>query len=161
MLPSCSGILVGAISITRSKISYSLIEPQLLLCIPACGYEFHAPVAYPHPTFTVPPVRSAFGIRSEVCGGAYWRKQSTVWLLAVFAEELHRSCLTEFWMWLCLKRRFLLLGLHRGILNSSCVLILLIHTKHKYKKVKSWIDPTSSFPWRRTHPLGRRQKTCE
>ena len=27
-----------AISITRSKISYSLIEPQPLLCAPACGY---------------------------------------------------------------------------------------------------------------------------
>ena len=45
--------------------------------------------------------------------------------------------------------------LHMGILNCSCVLILLIHTKHKYKKMKSWTDPISSFPLRRTHPLGR------
>ena len=61
-------------------------------------------------------------------------------------------------MRLCLRRRFPSLGLHRGILNSSSVLIFLIHTKHKYMKMKSWTNPTSSFPWRRTHPLGR-QKT--
>ena len=36
--------------------------------------------------------------------------------------------------------------LHMGILNCSCVLILLIHTKHKYKKMKSWTDPTFSYP---------------
>ena len=33
-------------------------------------------------------------------------------------------------MRLCL-RRFLPLGLHKGILNSPCLLILLIHAKHK------------------------------
>ena len=32
---------------------------------------------------------------------------------------------------------------------------LLIHIKHKSNKMKSWMDPTSSFPLRRTHPLGR------
>ena len=32
----------------------------------------------------------------------------------------------------------------------------LIHTKRKNNKMKSWTDPTSSFPLRRTHPLGRR-----
>ena len=61
-------------------------------------------------------------------------------------------------MWLCLGKRFPPLWLHWGILNSSCVLILLIHTKHKYKNMKSWTDPTSSFPWRRTHPLDRQGK---
>ena len=34
-------------------------------------------------------------------------------------------------MWLCLRRRFPPLGLHKRILNSLCLLILLIHTKHK------------------------------
>ena len=63
--------------ITRSKISYSLVEPQPLLCTPSCGYEFHALATHPHPTFTLPPVRSTFGIRSEVCGGAFLRKHST------------------------------------------------------------------------------------
>ena len=55
-------------------------------------------------------------------------------------------------------RRFPPLGLHRGILNSSCLLILLIHTKHKYNKMKSCTDPTLSFAWRRTHPVGRQGK---
>ena len=40
------------------------------------------------------------------------------------------SCLMAFWMWLCL-RKFPPLGLHKRILNSLCLLILLIHTKHK------------------------------
>ena len=48
-------------------------------------------------------------------------------------------------MWLCLKR-FPPLWLHRRFLNSSCVLIVLIHIKHKYKKMmKSWTDPMSSL----------------
>ena len=64
--------------ITKSKISYfsSLIEPQPLPCIPACDYEFHAPAVHPHPTFTAPPVGSAFGVLSEVCGGTFLWKQS-------------------------------------------------------------------------------------
>ena len=44
-------------------------------------------------------------------------------------------------------------------MNSSCVLILLIHTKHKYKNLKSWTDPAFSSPLRGTHPLGR-QGNC-
>ena len=59
--------------------------------------------------------------------------------------ELHRWCLTEFYMWLCLRRNFPPLALHRGILNFSCVLILLIDAKHKYKNMKSWTDLTSHF----------------
>ena len=148
--------LAEAISITRSKVSYSLIEPQPLLCTPACGYKPHALVVHSRPTFTAPPVGSIYGNRSK---GLWWSFfAETVYMLrplAVFAEEFHRWCLTEFWMWLCLRRRFPPLGLHREILNSSCVLILLIHTKHKYKKMKSWTDPTYSFPSRRTHPLSR------
>ena len=61
-------------------------------------------------------------------------------------------------MWFCLRRMSPPLGLNRGILNSSSVLILLIHTKHRYKNMKSWTDPSSSFPWRRTHALGRQGK---
>ena len=66
-----------AISITRSKISYSLIEPQPLLCAAASGYEFHALAVHPYLTLTAPPLRSTFGIRSKVCGGAFLQKQST------------------------------------------------------------------------------------
>ena len=74
--------------------------------------------------------------------------------LAVFAEELRQWYLTEFLMRLCL-RRFPLMRLHKPILNSPCLLILLIYTKRKNSKMKSWTDPTSSFPLRRTHPLDR------
>ena len=55
---------------------------------------------------------------------------------------------------LCL-RRFPPLGLHKEILNSPCLLILLIHTRHKNKNINFWTDPTSSFHLRRTLPLGR------
>ena len=61
-------------------------------------------------------------------------------------------------MWLCMRRRFPPLGLHMWILNSFCVLIPLIHTKHKYKKMKSWTDPMSPFPWGRAHQLDRPSK---
>ena len=39
--------------------------------------------------------------------------------------------------------------LHKGITNSFCLLILLIHTKHKNNKMKSCTGPMSSFPLRR------------
>ena len=52
-------------------------------------------------------------------------------------------------------RRFTPLELHKGILNSFCLLILLIHTKHKHNKMQTWTDATFSFPSRRTHQLGR------
>ena len=63
--------------ITKSKISYSLIEPQPLPCTPACGYKFHALAVHPHLLFIASPVRSAFAIRSEVCGRAIFQEQST------------------------------------------------------------------------------------
>ena len=46
--------------ITRSKISYSLIEPQPLPSTPAYSHEFHA-LAF-HFTFAAPLVGSAFKI---------------------------------------------------------------------------------------------------
>ena len=74
---------------------------------------------------------------SNPVGGLWWSfLAETVYVLrqlAVFAEKIHR-CLNSF------------------------VLILLIHTKHKYKNMKSCTDPASSFPWRRTHPLGSQGK---
>ena len=39
-------------SITPSKVSYNLIEPQVLLCVPSsCGCQFHAQVVYLQATF--------------------------------------------------------------------------------------------------------------
>ena len=60
MLPD----LAGATSITRSKISYSLMEPQPLLCTPACDYKFYGLAVSPDPIFTAPQVKCAFGIYS-------------------------------------------------------------------------------------------------
>ena len=102
--------------ITRSKISYSLIEPQPLPSTPAFGHEFHALAFHPHPTFTAPLVGSAFKIGLDVCCGVFWGGTINVFkLLAVYAEEL--------WNY------------NKGILNSIWLLILLIHIKHKYNKM--------------------------
>ena len=38
-------------SITTRKISYSLIEPEVLLYVPVCGFKFHAHAVHPRPTF--------------------------------------------------------------------------------------------------------------
>ena len=43
-------------------------------------------------------------------------------------------------MRLCHRRRFPPLGLHKGILNFPCLLILLIHTKHK--TIRSYFGQT-------------------
>ena len=42
------------IIIKQADLSYSLIESQLIPCIPACGYKFHALATYLHPPFTAP-----------------------------------------------------------------------------------------------------------
>ena len=51
------------------------------------------------------------------------------------------------------------------VINITYVIMLYLHqtqipntnTKHKYKKMKSWTDPTSSIP-SKSHPLGRQGK---
>ena len=45
---------------------------------------------------------------------------------------------------ICL-RRFPPLGLHKGILNSSCLLILLIHTIHNTVRCNIGLTPRSCF----------------
>ena len=84
--------------ITRSKSSYSLIDPQPLPCIPVCGDEFRALALHPHPTFTAPLVGSAFKVRLEVCGGAFLWKQSTClgcWCLATLSLEVSTTGVTQ------------------------------------------------------------------
>ena len=139
--------LAKAISITRSKISYSLIEPQPLLYTPACGYKFHALAVHPLPIFTAPPVKSAFGIQSEVCARAFLRKQSTCYDRWLFLCRSSISLMFNGILNMALSEQIAsVTGVTQGeIFNSSCGLILLIHTKHKYKNVKSWTDPTCSF----------------
>ena len=67
----------GDSQVTRSKISYSLIQALLLPCAPACGYELRALAVHPHPTLAAPPIRSALAIQSEVCGRASLWEHST------------------------------------------------------------------------------------
>ena len=43
----------------------------------------------------------------------------------------------------------------QGNLELPLLLILLIHVKHKNDTMKSCTNPMSSFPSRRSHPLGR------
>ena len=69
---------------------------------PVCSYKFDALTVYLLSTFTVPPIGGAFGIQSNICGGAFLRRAP--------------SCIFE---------------LHKGILDSSCLLILLIYTSNK------------------------------
>ena len=123
--------------ITRSKISYNLIEPQPPPCTPACGHEFHAFSFHPHPTFTAPLVGSTFRIPPEVCGGVCFVEAVNVlrpW------RVIKKSSVVDAWQ-LCLRRRFPPLGLHKAIFKSFFFLILLIHTNTKTV--------------RRTPPLGR------
>ena len=113
---------------TRSKICYSLIEPKPLPSTTACGYEFYALAVHPHPTFTAPSVRSAFGIRSEVCGGAFFME--TVNMLRPLALSQRSSIVDAWW-------RF-----HNWVYTGEpwtppVSLILLIHTKDKYNTMKS------------------------
>ena len=61
--------------ITLSKISYSLIEPQLLPCTPACGYKFHALAFQLHPTFIAPPIEGVFGVQSNIYVSAIFLKK--------------------------------------------------------------------------------------
>ena len=45
-----------------------------------------------------------------------------------------------------LRKNFSPLGLHKRIFSSPCLLILLIYTKHKNSKIKSWTHSKYSFP---------------
>ena len=57
---------VGFLISTR-KISYSLIELQLLHCTQACDYNFHTlAVLLPHPTLTATSIRRTFRARSNI-----------------------------------------------------------------------------------------------
>ena len=95
--------------ITRSKISYSLIKPLPLPCIPAYCHEFHV-----------------FWI---LVRGLWWGfSTEAIHVLtppALFAEELRRWCLTVFLMRLCLSRGFLPLVLSpfKLLLKHHCSLL--------------------------------------
>ena len=83
-----------------------------------------------------------------------WDAPLTLWDLAEATYIIPKVALSNSFLWLeeVLRRSFPALLLE--ILDSPCLLFLFICTNDKYYKMKSWTDPTSSFPWRRTHPLG-------
>ena len=114
----------------HQKISDSLIKSQPLPCTPACRHEFHALKFHPQPTFTTPLVRSTFRIQLNICGGALLQKQSTFLCCWLFSQRGSVNDVLQL-----LRLRFLPVRLHKGILNSSCLLILLINTNYKYNKM--------------------------
>ena len=65
--------------ITKSKTSFSLIEPQPLPSTPANEHMFHALAFQSNPIFAAPLVGSAFKTWSEVCGGVSCRNNQHVY----------------------------------------------------------------------------------
>ena len=113
-----------------SSINHFLVHPKLWLWFPCTCSP---------PTPCIHSTSGQIHIWNLV--GSLWRcffaeVVYMVRLLVVFTEKLHCWCLTGFKMRLCLRRKFPLMGLHRGILNSCCLLIL------------PWFTPnTSTIRW--------------
>ena len=130
--------------IKHAKLSFSLIESQLLPCAPACDNKFHSPAVYLHPTFTAPFQMETIWNPVEHQWWFFCVEIADVFrLLAISAEELHCGCLTGFQMRLCpityyssqsSEEKLPSLGLHKAILDSSCLLILWLYSKHKIKR---------------------------
>ena len=61
----------------------------------------------------------------------YFCRRAPSWMF----DRILDATLSHNLLWLaeCLRRSFPSLGLHKGILDSPCFLILLIYTKHKPK----------------------------
>ena len=93
--------MIYVIIIKHAKFYYSSIESQLLPCAPACGYKFHALAVYLHPIFTA-PFQSDAHLESNRTTEIFSGEMVNVFRpLAIFAEELHRGCLTGFYRILC------------------------------------------------------------
>ena len=83
--------------IKHAKLSFSLIESQLLPCAPACDNKFHSPAVYLHPTFTAPFQMETIWNPVEHQWWFFCVEIADVFrLLAISAEELHCGCLTGF-----------------------------------------------------------------
>ena len=137
--------MIYVIIIKHAKFSYSLIESQLLPCVPGRGYKFHALAVYPHPIFTT-PFQSEVHLESSraaavelFCGNSqrlqavgYFRRRVPSWMFDKILNATQSNNLLQ--LAKCLRTNFPSLGLHKGILDSPCLLILLIYTKHKSKR---------------------------
>ena len=104
-------------SITTSKISYSLIELQVLLSMPTCRCKSEAQVIYLHSTFIAPSQSEVYlgtpdlqhfpnkGIIQKPVKHlrlSFFAKTVNVLKpLIIFAKKLHRRCSTGFQMRLC------------------------------------------------------------
>ena len=130
----------------RNSSNYSLIEPQLLHCAPACSYKFLTFVAQPNPTLKAPSIGGTFGVRwtsamELFCGNSqcvkvvgYFLRRNPSWM---FGRILNAALSNKLlYREQGLRRSFPPLGLPKGILNSPYLLILLIYTKHKNNKMK-------------------------
>ena len=121
---------------------------------PAATNTMHFHSTQPPPPPQIYSTSSRIHIWNPV-GGLWWRffaKTANVGCFSRGALSLMFDDILNVMLYL---RKFPPLVLHKEILNSPCLLILLIHIKQKNKKMNSWTDPTSSFHLRRTHPLGR------
>ena len=82
---------------------------------------------------------AAFGVRSEVCDEAFFRNSQSDKPIGCFSigapSFMSDGILNAILLILCLTR-FPPMWLHKGILNSPCLPILLILTKDKDNKVK-------------------------
>ena len=89
-------------------------------------------------------IGGALGIKLSICGGAFFcRNSRCIKVVGYFCrrapswmfDRILDATLSHNLLWLaeCLRRSFPSLGLHKGILDSPCFLILLIYTKHKPK----------------------------
>ena len=67
-------IIINHTKFSLSSHLYSSTESQLLLCAPACGYNFHALAIDLHLTFTIPFQSEAHLIESNICGQAFLGK---------------------------------------------------------------------------------------
>ena len=82
--------------IKHSKFSYSLIESQLLPCVPACSYKFHAFIVYLHPIFTALFQSEYLESNRTFAVELFAEIVDFFRPLAIFAEELHPGCVTVF-----------------------------------------------------------------
>ena len=66
--------------ISKSKISYTFIDPQLLHCTPACNYKFHTLAIYQNPKLTVPSIGAFCRNSQRVKALGYFHRRTPSWM---------------------------------------------------------------------------------
>ena len=127
-------------------------------CTPVCSYKFHALTVYLHSTFTVLSIRGAFGVQSNICGGVFLQKQSSVKAVGYFGRRAP-SCIFDrvfdrilnvtlpnslLQLEKGLRRSFPPLELHKGILDSPCLLTVFIYTSNKENLSTTQVDKVNT-----------------